>query len=91
MLGFIFTHTRGFSDVTAMKTLYYAFVRSVIQYCSVIWSTYYQCHIFDLENVLHKILIILIIKFRIENHHSGTSNSGTKVCSSGLPKGKMVG
>ncbi|XP_008468489.1 uncharacterized protein LOC103505893 [Diaphorina citri] len=35
MLGFLYRNSREFSSVTTLKALYYAYVRSVLEYCSV--------------------------------------------------------
>lgn len=70
MLGFIFRNTQDFSDVTTLKTLYFAYVRSVLEYCSVVWSPYYKCHNRSLETIQHKFLKIVAFKTRyiIPNH-----------------------
>lgn len=36
MLGFIYRNTKEFSSVATLKVLYYAYVRSVLEYCSII-------------------------------------------------------
>lgn len=39
MLGFIFRSCRKFKSIRSLKTLYYAYVRSNLEYCSVIWNS----------------------------------------------------
>lgn len=41
-LGFIFRVTKTFTDIHCLKALYCALVRSILEYCSTIWSPYYQ-------------------------------------------------
>ena len=40
MLGLIKRICRGLDDVTTLRTLYCALVRSNVEYCSVVWSPY---------------------------------------------------
>lgn len=51
MLGFIRRNTKEFSDPYALKALYFAFVRSVLDYCSTIWNPYYHNHSLRIERV----------------------------------------
>ena len=39
MLGFIFRSCKKFKSLRALKTLYFAYVRSNLEYCSTIWNS----------------------------------------------------
>jgi Reverse transcriptase (RNA-dependent DNA polymerase) len=52
-LGFIFRSSRDLSYL-ALPYLYYAFVRSGLEYCTPVWSPYYACHIQSVESVQRK-------------------------------------
>ena len=57
-LGFVLRHSRDFSSDT-LKLLFLVFVRSHLEYCSVIWSPYYDSHINSIERIQSKFLIAL--------------------------------
>lgn len=61
-LGFIIRTCRGFHDITAMKTLYYAYVRSKLEYCSVVWYPQYHIYKDMIEAVQRKFLKFLAFK-----------------------------
>ena len=42
MLGFVVRNTREFQSIECILLLYYSFVRSVLEYCSIIWNPYYN-------------------------------------------------
>ena len=64
MLGFIIRSSKDFSNILLMKQLYYAFVRSKLEYGSLIWSPYYECGKISLENVQRKFLKYVWFKSR---------------------------
>uniref|UniRef100_A0A8D9ESG1 Reverse transcriptase domain-containing protein n=1 Tax=Cacopsylla melanoneura TaxID=428564 RepID=A0A8D9ESG1_9HEMI len=70
MLGFISRNSKNFADVSTLKTLYYAYVKSVLEYCSVVWSPYYSVHIKSLESIQHKFLRSIAFRTNspIRNH-----------------------
>ncbi|KAL1448394.1 hypothetical protein WDU94_005586, partial [Cyamophila willieti] len=70
MLGFIQRHSKEFSSVTTLKVLYFAYVRSVLEYASVVWSPNYNFQIKLLESVQHRFLKFLAFKthYVIPNH-----------------------
>lgn len=45
MLGFIFRALNKFKNQDSFIILYNAYVRSILEYCSLIWSPYYQMNI----------------------------------------------
>lgn len=54
MLGFIIRNTRNFTNIDCLKTLYFAFVRSCLEYCTVVWSPHYNVHIQAIERIQRK-------------------------------------
>ena len=50
-LGFIIRNCKGIGNTYIMKLLYYSFVRSKLEYCSLIWSPAYAIHIINVENI----------------------------------------
>ena len=48
--------------MAVLKTLYNCFVRSKLEYCSLIWSPIYNKHIGELESVQRKFLKYLYFK-----------------------------
>ena len=63
MLGFIKRCTKQFVDINAIKTLYFAYVRTHLEYASSVWSPNYACHIHRLESVQRKFCRYLNYKF----------------------------
>ena len=61
-LGFVVRNTRGFSSEHALKSLYFSFVRSKLEYASLIWRPYYQCYITEVDRVQRKFLKYLNFK-----------------------------
>ena len=63
LLGFIKRNTKHISDTKALICLYNCLVRSTLEYCSVIWTPRYACHINRLERVQNKFVKYLLYKF----------------------------
>jgi Reverse transcriptase (RNA-dependent DNA polymerase) len=63
--GFIVRSSREFANLPTLKTLYFAFVRTKLEYAAVVWSPGYQLHIDRLESVQRKFLKLL--SFRTDN------------------------
>ncbi|CAI6352586.1 unnamed protein product [Macrosiphum euphorbiae] len=55
-LGFIIRNTRDFNNIVSLKTLYFALVRSVLEYCSILWNPYQLVWINKIERVQNKFL-----------------------------------
>lgn len=55
-LGFILRVSKPFSDIKCFKILYFAYVRSILEYCSNIWSPQYITYTQDIENIQAKFL-----------------------------------
>lgn len=62
MYGFMVRNTRQFTNIQCIKQLYISFVRSQLEYCSVIWSPYYNNHICHIEKVQNRLLRLLNYK-----------------------------
>lgn len=51
MLGFLLRNTKGFRKSSTKIMLYNSLVRSVMEYCSVVWRPHYATHMLRLERV----------------------------------------
>lgn len=60
--GFIVRNCRGFNNILALKTLYFSYVRSKLEYCSNIWNPQYNVYISRIERVQRKFLKYLLFK-----------------------------
>ena len=65
MLGFINRTTKPFEDVKVLNVLYNSHIRSILDYCSVIWSPYTQNNIGKLERVQKKFVKKLCFQKRV--------------------------
>ena len=54
--GIIRRYSSDISDPYVIKTLYVSFVRSILEYCSIIWSLYYAVHINRIKAVQKRFL-----------------------------------
>lgn len=61
-LNFIIRSCRGFTNTNAMKMLYYAFVRSKLEYASLIWYPLYTYQTLQLERVQKRFLKYMTFK-----------------------------
>ena len=61
-LGFIIRNSKHFDDLETVKLLYFAFVRSKLEYASVIWSPGYSIYSALLESVQRRFLKFLAFK-----------------------------
>lgn len=62
ILGFILRNCRTFTDINALKTLYFSLVRSKLEYGALIWHPYYNSHTHLLERVQRRFLKFLAFK-----------------------------
>lgn len=62
MLGFIKRFSYNFKDPYTIKTLYISYVRSILEYGSVVWSPYLPTHIARLESVQKQFLLFALRK-----------------------------
>lgn len=56
MLGFVLRNTKGFKNSATKVILYNSLVRSVLEYCSVVWRPHYATHSLRLERVQKRFL-----------------------------------
>ena len=62
MLGFIKRFCYNFQDPYTIKTLYIAYVRSILEYCSIVWSPYTITHEERIESVQKQFLLYALRK-----------------------------
>lgn len=62
MLGFIFRTSGDFLETSTRKLLFFTYVRSKLEYASIVWSPYYTTHIDNLERVERRFLKYLAYK-----------------------------
>lgn len=51
ILGFVKRNTKAFQDIYALKSLYCALVRSILEYAVVVWAPYHAVHINRMEAI----------------------------------------
>ena len=62
MLGFIKRFSYHFKDPYTIKTLFVSYVRSILEYCSIVWSPYQEVHINRIESVQKQFLVFALRK-----------------------------
>ena len=55
-LGFIIRNSDSFQQISTLNSLYFAYVRSKMEYCSVVWAPYYQVYRDMIEKVQRRFL-----------------------------------
>jgi len=65
MLGFINRNTINFKNIKAFKNLFFALIRSHLEFASTAWSPNYITFIGLIENVQHKFLKLLSYKKKV--------------------------
>ncbi|CAH2107680.1 unnamed protein product [Euphydryas editha] len=76
-LGFIIRTCQPFRDAVCLKVMYYAHVRSVLEYASSIWSPFYRSHISRIESVQRRFVNHLNKKC---HKHKSTASTYVKNC-----------
>lgn len=74
MLGFIIRNSATFSNINTIRSLYYAYVRSRLEYCAIVWNPYYTVHKQAVEMVQRKFLKYLYFKVHKIYPERGYSN-----------------
>ena len=64
LIGFLFRSTQHFKRPESLIKLYYAYVRSRLEYCSTVWNPYYDKYKEQLEKVQRKFTRMLYYKFK---------------------------
>lgn len=64
MLGFISRSLNRFRQMSTYTTLYNTYVRSIVEYCSPIWSPYYDIHTQEIERVQRRFTRMVYKKFQ---------------------------
>ncbi|XP_045494554.1 uncharacterized protein LOC123693467 [Colias croceus] len=64
-LGFVLRTAEPFDDIRCLKVLYFAYVRSILEFACVIWRPIYKCYI----NRLEKIQKIFFKKLNFKSKH----------------------
>lgn len=62
MLGFIKRFSYNFYDPYTIKTLYIAYVRSILEYCSIVWSPFSVTHETRIESIQKQFLLFALRK-----------------------------
>lgn len=62
ILGFVVRNCRNFDDSRVFKTLFFSYVRSKLEYASLIWNPYYACHVNNIERIQKRFLKYLTFK-----------------------------
>ena len=76
ILGFIFRIAKDFTDVYCLKSLYCSLSRSILEYCSVVWTPHYNNGVERLESVQRRFLRFALRKlpwtdpFRLPSYKS---------------------
>lgn len=63
LLGFLMRVCRDFDDPLALKVLYYAHIRSILEFASVVWYPNYDVHVKRIESVQKKFLKFVFCRF----------------------------
>ena len=62
MYGFTVSHSRGFSNLDTLKLLYNCYVRSKLEYASLVCTPHYDVHVNQLESVQRKFLKLMYLR-----------------------------
>ena len=68
MCGFVKRQCKDFKNIPVAIKLYCAFVRSSLEYCSLVWDPYYSCSNIRLERVQRKFVNFLLFKLNINKN-----------------------
>lgn len=72
-LGFILRVTKNFTSIPCLKVLYYAYVRSVLEYCSPVWNPQYITYEHAIESIQKK--FVKQLDYRSKSHFDNYNNS----------------
>lgn len=74
-LGFILRLGQDFRSNDVLIKLFFTYVRSKLEYCSLTWNPIYDCHIQSIESVQRKFLKYLTFRIDGRYPHRGIDNS----------------
>lgn len=77
--GFIVRNCRNITNIKAIKLLYFSFVRSKLEYASIIWSPFYNVHNQIIERVQRKFLKFLT--FKVDGSYPERGVANNELCS----------
>lgn len=60
MMRLIKRHSREFQDPYTLKTLYVTYVRSILEYASIIWQPFYQNHSNRIESIQKQFMLFAL-------------------------------
>lgn len=84
VLGFVIRSSKDFKSITALKVLYYSYVRSILEYASVVWNPKFQYNINILEMIQKKFLKYLV--FKIDSIYPEHGSDYAELCTRfGIP------
>ena len=55
-LGFVIRNCKGFKNLSTLRLLYVTFVRSRLEYASIVWSPIHNCNILQSEEIQRRFL-----------------------------------
>lgn len=64
MYGFIVRNSREFTNPKCLKQLYVSYVRSLLDYASIVWCPFYECYKYAIEKVQNKVVRYIYFKER---------------------------
>lgn len=62
LLGFVIRSARNFNNINTITTLYYALVRSKLEYASVVWYPFYTYQQLSIERIQKRFLKYIVFK-----------------------------
>lgn len=65
LLGFIFRSLKPFTKISTHLTLFYSYIRNLLEYGSQIWNTYYHTYTNTIENIQRKFTRMICYKFKM--------------------------
>lgn len=69
MIGFVSRSTKEFKSPASLLHLYKTLVRSLLEYCTVIWSPFYNKHVERIERVQIKLLKIICYRYGLSRKY----------------------
>lgn len=64
-LGFVFRVCKPFNDISCIKAVYFAYVRSILEFASIIWNPHYTVYKNDIERIQMKFIKYINYKKKV--------------------------